>query len=253
MKENAALLLHRLIYCSSNSSKTSYSELERGITDQSEISRKLLEMEKQHLLERLRSIHSRKTLYRITEKGYLKALGGRDPEKQWNRYWDGVWRFIIFTVPEKERLYRVRLRSELQKLHFGCLQRSVWVSPDNLIREQLLDQGIKSSYFMVIEGLPANEDKSLSLVSRAWDFSMVNEAWEDLSRHLDQLESLPSLDDSMNLTSWLTQEFRYLRKVVSLDPLLPVCLLPENYRGVGIWRQRKGVMQYFNKRIKTYF
>ena len=43
--------------------------------------------------------------------------------------WDGVWRLIIFDIPEK---YRARRRDFQEKLkHMGCyqLQKSVWTHP----------------------------------------------------------------------------------------------------------------------------
>src|SRR6266513_1066496 len=38
-------------------------------------------------------------LYRLTAQGRLHALGGRDPQEQWARPWDGRWRLVLFDVP----------------------------------------------------------------------------------------------------------------------------------------------------------
>src|ERR1043165_3903506 len=82
-------------------------------------------LEKQQLLER--DPKSRiERLYRLTEQGRLHALGGRDPQAQWRRYWDGRWRLVLFDVPEGQNARRERLRRYLRSRAFGCLQGSVW-------------------------------------------------------------------------------------------------------------------------------
>jgi hypothetical protein len=85
--------------------------------------RQLQRLERQQLLERL-STDSTDRLHRLTEAGRLHALGGRDPEAQWKRRWDGRWRMVIFDVPEGRRLLRNRLRRQLHHRGFGYLQHS---------------------------------------------------------------------------------------------------------------------------------
>src|SRR5438552_1513378 len=58
--------------------------------------RRLALLEKQRLLER-RTKKDR--LYRLTAEGRLRALGGRDPQIEWARRWDGRWRLVCFDVP----------------------------------------------------------------------------------------------------------------------------------------------------------
>lgn len=258
MKPKAELLLHWFMSSSQDSSLLTFRDwidVRSGRGKRRAGTRQIRSMEREKLLEKLEGAHSKTTLYRITEKGRLVALGGRDPDRQWNRYWDGLWRFLIFTIPEKERLFRVRLRTQLRRHHFGCMQRSVWVSPDHLqlSREELHDMGVHSEYFSLVEGLPASGHKSRSLVAKSWNFSTINHAWEQLSRHLDMLETLPCLDDCLNLAHWFKKQFQYWRRVTSLDPLLPGCLLPQNYMGVETWGYRKSVMKLFAKRINHYF
>ncbi len=43
-------------------------------------------------------------IYRLSEQGRLHVLGGRDPEREWNRRWDGRWRVVLLwghTNPQK--------------------------------------------------------------------------------------------------------------------------------------------------------
>ena len=47
-----------------------------------------------------------------------------DPKK-----WDGVWRVLIFDIPELTRATRNLFRSKIQELGFFTLQKSVYVTP----------------------------------------------------------------------------------------------------------------------------
>jgi DNA-binding transcriptional regulator PaaX len=67
----------------------------------------------------------------LTEKGKRKIrefqiddLGIAKPKK-----WDGVWRVVIFDIPNDERNARDALRNKLKLLGFYQLQKSVWVFP----------------------------------------------------------------------------------------------------------------------------
>ncbi len=69
---------------------------------------------------------------RITEDG-KKLLGRLQPAK------DGVWKLVIFDIPEKHKYVRVVLRAKLKQLHFKKWQNSIWVSPyaldEEIVRE----------------------------------------------------------------------------------------------------------------------
>src|SRR5688572_10765724 len=71
-------------------------------------------------------------LYSLTKAGRLHALGGRDPEERWSRPWDGVWRLVLFDLPNGEVGLRDKFRRLLRLHYLGCLQRSVWVCPDEI-------------------------------------------------------------------------------------------------------------------------
>jgi DNA-binding transcriptional regulator PaaX len=43
--------------------------------------------------------------------------------------WDGMWRMVIFDIPEKRKAARHRLRDALSRIGFLRLQHSVWIYP----------------------------------------------------------------------------------------------------------------------------
>lgn len=92
------------------------------------------------------------TLYRLSTQGYLekKEHGGKvcvwateDGEKLLKRFHperDGIWKIVVFDIPEKHNYVRVILRSKLKALHFKKWQNSIWISPyalDEEIEEEL--------------------------------------------------------------------------------------------------------------------
>jgi hypothetical protein len=69
----------------------------------------------------------------ITPEGE-KSLGRNAPKR------DGVWKLVIFDIPEKQKYVRVVLRAKLKALHFKKWQNSIWISPfilDKEIEEEL--------------------------------------------------------------------------------------------------------------------
>src|SRR5947208_2009335 len=75
-------------------------------------------------------------VYRLSAQGRLHALGGRDPEASWGRAWDGRWRLVIFDIARGQNAEREWLRRYLRGRDFGCLQNSVWITPDPMEEEQ---------------------------------------------------------------------------------------------------------------------
>jgi len=77
------------------------------------------------------------TYYKITEFGrnsVEKFLFDR-------KTWDHKWRVVVFGIPEERKNLRERLRRTLKNSGFKQLQRSVWVSPFNVLDrvEKLVD------------------------------------------------------------------------------------------------------------------
>lgn len=48
---------------------------------------------------------------------------------------DGVWKIVIFDIPEKKREIRNTLRSKLKTLGFKKWQESIWISPYKLDKQ----------------------------------------------------------------------------------------------------------------------
>lgn len=70
----------------------------------------------------------KKLTAKITDEGKL-LLRRKKPEK------DGVWKLVVFDIPEKHKKIRGILRAKLKQLHFKKWQNSIWISPYRLDEE----------------------------------------------------------------------------------------------------------------------
>jgi len=86
-------------------------------------------------------------LIRLTKKGKAKAnqLEIKKLRLPRNKRWDGKWRFLIFDIPEKERLRRDYLRKKLKAMGMYNIQRSTFVYPYDCEKEL----GMVTGYYRV--------------------------------------------------------------------------------------------------------
>lgn len=203
-------------------------------------------LEKQGWVERIDPNRSGQ-LYRLTEAGRVMALGGRDPEAWWGRPWDGVWRMVLFDVPEQQRAARNRVRRYFKSRGFGYLQKSVWISPDPWGDTATLVEGVGSNVeeLIFLEAEPSAGVRHSDVVAGAWDFERLNDAYQ---AHQDILKRFPQTVLATGKGwecwhSWLREEGTAWRQVMELDPLLPTALEPPSYLGRKVWKQRRDILR----------
>lgn len=208
--------------------------------------RHLQRLERGELLER-KTTPSVERIYRLTESGRLAALGGIDPVARWDRAWDGGWHAVSFDLPEKHNKSRVRLRRFLKHRGFGCLQRSLWISPDPLDDEvkTLVAGGMDVESMLTLEARPSSGERDFSIVTAAWDFEHIGRLYEDCLRVLQNPPRAPGggTPAVQSLWEWAGEERLAWRAVLRRDPFLPSCLLPPGYRGREVWALRGEVLK----------
>src|SRR5205085_10634130 len=116
---------------------------------------------------------------------------------------------------------------------FGCLQGSVWITPDSLVREReiLAGAAVNPASLTLLEGRPCGEESDSDLVLTAWDFRSINARYDDCLAVLEQFPTV-SLNDRGGpaaLQHWARRERLAWLSAVALDPLLPEQLLPTGY------------------------
>jgi DNA-binding transcriptional regulator PaaX len=144
-----------------------------------------------------------------------------------------------------EMMIRPSLRRWIRRSNPGRMATPVEADPTAGGAGMIEDlRGIKvdGGSLTLMEGTPVAGETPADLVSSAWDFERIHRSWLELSNHLD-LGKKPSgeLSDKI-LVEWLAHERRLVSRCLTLDPLLPVGLLPEGYPGRKVWKKRGDVL-----------
>lgn len=243
MKASTELFLWHLFSIAESMLRPSYmraDETFEGWAARSGMLRQIHRLEAQAYLERLPG-GAQDRVYRLTPKGRLAALGGKDPEALWNRPWDGKWRLILFDLPMRPTAPRVKLRKVLREHGFGCLQGSLWISPDPLdsLRKQLRGDRHPSS-LLLFEGGTVGGERPAEVVREAWNFERLKEQWtsygEILARGNMFLKRGNLFSDPFR--QWTVDENLAWKQIVAMDPFLPRPLLPRGYPGRKLWKRR---------------
>jgi len=73
----------------------------------------------------------------LSEKGKKKIeqIAVDDLKNKKLQRWDGIWRIVIFDIPEHQKYGRAALRGKMKGLGFYQLQKSVWVFPCDCEKE----------------------------------------------------------------------------------------------------------------------
>lgn len=100
--------------------------------DKRNFDRSLRSLCQQKLLTETRHPNGTITL-KLTEQGIRQAryteLFGSTIRIKRPKKWDGLWRLVLFDIPEKKRVFRNILRSHLKTIGFIELQKSAFIFP----------------------------------------------------------------------------------------------------------------------------
>lgn len=258
MRYKTLELLYLLLYCHDQYFKPNwryFGESFEGWAYRKGFLRQLERLEAQEFLERKVGPPDQR-IYRLTEKGRLRALDGCDPEVRWSRPWDGKWRVVLYDVSVGQNALRNKLRNHLRLNGFGYLQNSGWITPDRLDDERKIfgRADINVEAFVVLEGKPCCGETDEDLVLGAWDFERINQCYEDYLKVLNSLptEPLRTTAAANAFRRWAHSERAAWHEATSLDPLLPTQLLPKGYLGVKAWQKRNKAFSVAFDRIKTF-
>src|ERR1043166_329408 len=174
-------------------------------------------------------------IVKLTQAGRQLALGGRDAEALWQRGWDGWWRQIAFDLPLAQHRTRSTLIRWLRRNGFGYLQDSVWISPNPVteVSSSLKSVRDDAESFTILECRVAPGFNNSSLVSGAWPFKKINNAYVVYQRFADSVERRLRRErlHPRELFDLLRSERKTWAAAFDLDPLLPMPLWPKNYEG----------------------
>lgn len=190
---------------------------------------------------------------RLSDEGKKQVPAYYNPEQFWRMKWNGLWYVLMFDVPEINRSYRDELRRFLKGERFGCLQRSVWVTPrdvraeyDDLDRAAAVD-----TVAFLLESRTVLGYGDQSLVLGAWNFEEIQKVQEAYCRfaenNLSVMEKTGHSD--AELIELLRMEDQAYCQAMSADPLLPEKLFPAAYLGRRVYENHLNIRRQILERL----
>lgn len=181
---------------------------------------------------------------RITSKGRKTIHRDFPMLSLQKRKWDGRWRIAMFDVEEINKPVRNRLRKKLKELGFGMLQKSVFISPHNIIKDFLEfaeNAGIKD-YLYLLETQNLIIGDKIEFANKVWKLDELNEGYKNIIEEIEKIKNRYITDGDDRTKKLYTQNNSRVRKNIAkirnkwlsfivIDPFLPKVLLPNPWWG----------------------
>ena len=155
----------------------------------------------------------------------------------------------MFDLPEKKRSLRNELRRQLRHAHFGCLQGSVWVSPDPMdkIRHDLRSTSPDCGVMIFLDATTCGGENAAEVVKSSWDFAKLGRLFQAHAEHIQKLPAGKKGHVGTDLLAWASKENALWLACMAADPLLPRELLPNTYPGLEAWKKRIAALRKAGK------
>lgn len=144
---------------------------------------------------------------------------------------DEPWLLASFSVPESERPLRHQLRKLLQRLGFGHVSGGLWIAPGLIVDETetaLRGAGL-DRYVDLFLGSRISSDPPEDSVREWWDLSAMGPLYRAF---VDTFAGVTGETDERAAFAAHVRAITQWRRLVYLDPGLPLSLLPEGWIGV---------------------
>lgn len=167
--------------------------------------------------------------FRITSAGKRYLVRIFPLHKLAESGWDGKWRVVIFDIPEIDKKTREYLRQKLISWGFGKLQKSVYISPLDVladVKEYLRNLNLYGKV-VVFEAKEVFTKDQRAIAKYVWKLDELNMKY---SRLIDKLYSKGECDEE----EWKARKKEIKKEffeILLADPILPKELLPEDWCG----------------------
>jgi len=177
----------------------------------------------------------RQTSYALTGRSIRMLDEGRTRIFDRGRdNWDGIWRTVIYAVPEQSRGERDRVRRTLAWHGFGPLAAATWISPHprlETVRDAL--SNLSATRMDLLESRALSRAADREMAFRCWDLDGLARDYVELISGYEQLPAAAALaarpgPEALRRQVELVASYRALP---FRDPDLPAALLPEGWQG----------------------
>jgi phenylacetic acid degradation operon negative regulatory protein len=171
---------------------------------------------------------------KLLEEGAQRIFQPRTDE------WDGKWCVLTYSIPEKKRSLRNKLRERLTWLGYAPLNRATWISPRVLRHEleDLLDSLKIRDHVEIFCAEHLGFSSNQKVVTSCWNLGGLNRTYADfIAKYeplLDEHKAKLAEGNSLEPSQCFVQRFMLVHEYRSfpyVDPNLPAELLPEDWLG----------------------
>ncbi len=212
---------------------------------------------------------NRKSYYSLTSEGHsLLTEGTQRIFRRKESRWAGNWNIVTYSIPERMREARDRLRLELGWIGYGALAEATWISPYDLTGEvKNVMHRLNIEQYVHIFNTQQGSTEPKKIVSRCWNLPEIHRKYVDflseyrpkLDEHLKRLQGGETIEPSECFVARFNLIHEY-RKLPFFDPDLPLELLPENWlrpQAGALFNEYHGLLsekanQYFDLVCKNY-
>jgi phenylacetic acid degradation operon negative regulatory protein len=170
--------------------------------------------------------------WRLLDEGDRPILASR----QAARLGDG-WVLAVFSIPERQRDDRHRLRGRLTWLGFGTVAPGVWIAPRRQLGEvrEALASLQPNGYVELFEVAAQDLPEARSLVRRAWDLDRLARLYDEFTARwepvLETWSATVAPPDAGRAFADYVHAIADWRRLPFLDPGLPPEVLPPDWPG----------------------
>jgi len=168
-----------------------------------------------------------------------------------NKKWDSFWRVVIFDIEEVDRSIRDKLRLKLKELGFGMFQKSVWITPHDIIadfQEFIERLSLKDKvYIMEVSEIVVGDQQQLA--EQIWNLQEINKQYKKLIDKLFKFKNKGKNSSVKNRdrdksTNYKKEDLQreYLELLIK-DPFLPEQLLPDDWLREKVTREIKELLK----------
>lgn len=145
-----------------------------------------------------------------------------------NKKWDRIFRLVIYDIEEKKRKIRDLFRHKIKQLGFGKVQKSVWVSPYDFLKDfqEFLEAQHLEKEVILIETKNFHVKNLKKFAQKAWPIKKINDSYKQLYIDLLNFISLKKRHDRYEIL----EDIR--KRIILLflnDPFLPREFLPDDW------------------------
>jgi DNA-binding transcriptional regulator PaaX len=171
--------------------------------------------------------------YSLSEKGQSFLNSILDALHKPVSHWDGKWRFVSFSSPEKQRSVRDKFRRYLESKGYCSIAGALWISPNDSSDEvEVYAARIGMKNFFIVESDKIRGPMQSDFVS-GWNFGKSRKLFENF---IDKSAAfLSSRDRSKRIAKEMILEYAF---ILNAQPDLPIELLPKD------WPKFRANLQY---------